>query len=155
MSVDLQLCLLLQLLELSYMYENCQMKMSDRFRSDSRIHQHNLWPKQTSFWFNIPNWDSHQCISVGMAFQTLITPDLPCRYSNRLPLRMSSVTINIGSSWVHTAYSWMSLPCRSFFMMAASARKSLGSMVPGQWHNNRTIKLKVNCAYTKYCVSYI
>lgn len=32
---------------------------------------------------------------------------------------------------VHTAYSWISLACRSFFMICASARKSFGSMVPG------------------------
>lgn len=36
----------------------------------------------------------------------------------------------MGSSSVHTAYSWINLGCRSFFMICASARKSLGSIVP-------------------------
>lgn len=38
----------------------------------------------------------------------------------------------MGSSRVHTAYSWISLGCRSFFMIWASLRKSSGSMVPVQ-----------------------
>jgi hypothetical protein len=56
----------------------------------------------------------------------------PCKNSSRLPFFISSVIMYIGSSMVHTAYSWMSFWCRSFFIICASARKSLGSMVPAQ-----------------------
>lgn len=36
----------------------------------------------------------------------------------------------MGSSRVHTAYSWISLACRNLFMIWASLRKSSESMVP-------------------------
>lgn len=36
----------------------------------------------------------------------------------------------MGSSTVQTAYNWISLRCRNFFIICASAKKSFGSIVP-------------------------
>ena len=71
----------------------------------------------------------------------------PCRNSRRLPYCISSVTMYIGSSSVHTAYSWISLQCRSFFIIWASARKSFGSIVPDI---SATRHMKPNVLYTMH-----
>ena len=70
----------------------------------------------------------------------------PCKYSSKLPFFMSSVMMYIGSSMVHTAYSWISFWCRNFFIICASARKSLGSMVPA-WHHTQGHKW--------YCLEHV
>lgn len=52
------------------------------------------------------------------------------KYESRLPYLMSSVIIYIGSSKLHTAYSWISFGCLSFFISCASLKKSSGFIDP-------------------------
>lgn len=71
---------------------------------------------------------------------------LPCKYSSSEPCFISSVIIYMGSSTVHTAYNCMSLLCRSFFMIWASAKKSFGSIVP----RTRTEIMNYNYVYITF-----
>ena len=62
----------------------------------------------------------------------------------------------MGSSWVHTAYSWISFWCRNFFIIWASARKSFGSMVPVECRSCAQLnKCMASVSYTVTAISAI
>lgn len=109
-----------------------------------------LWPKTTDI-TNIYSYLDFNSITVFTEMNSITSfLHLPMRYFFKLPFFMSSVTMQKGSSTVHTAYSLIRFLCWSFFMIFISVWISGLMTVEGaKWHMTiKYIRYKTDISQT-------